>query len=102
MSEAQETDAKARLVLPVALDIEGSEELLARCRAAVAGEGVLAVDAGEVESVDTAGLQVLIATRAALAAAGRQLRWQRVSPALAEAARLAGATGALGLDGTAE
>ncbi len=102
MTEAQVTDAKERLVLPAALEIEGAEDLLARCRAAATGEGALAIDAGEVESVDTAGLQILIATRAALAAAGRALRWERVSPALAEAARLAGATGALGLDGTAE
>ncbi len=102
MSGAKETDGTARLVLPAALDVEGAEELLERCRAAAAGEGALAVDAGEVECVDTAGLQILIATRAALAAAGRELRWERVSPALAEAARLAGATGALGMDGTAE
>ncbi len=98
----QEMDGTKRIVLPAAVDIEGAESLLARCREAVADAGALSIDAGGVESVDTAGLQILIATRAALVEAGGELRWERVSPALAEAARLAGAAGALGLDGTAE
>ena len=101
---AQETGGTTRLVLPAAVDIEGAESLLARCREAVAGAGAgaLSIDAGGVENVDTAGLQILIATRVALVEAGGELRWERVSPALAEAARLAGAAGVLGLDGTAE
>jgi len=90
----------ASLALSGVLDVTVAEDLLARCRAAAAsGDGPVEVDAGAVEGVDTAALQVLLALARALADQGRALRWRAVSPALAEAAALAGAEAILGIGG---
>lgn len=55
------------------------------------------LDAAAVEHVDGAGLQLLLAFHAAMQAAGRRLDWKGPSPALLEAAGLAGVRDTLGL-----
>ena len=87
-----------RLVLEEALDVTTAGQLVVRCRELAAGPGAVEVEAGAVERVDTAGLQVLLALAGTLRSQGRELRWGAVSTALIEAARLAGAAGALGMN----
>ncbi|NLC61786.1 MAG: STAS domain-containing protein [Gammaproteobacteria bacterium] len=57
------------------------------------------LDAGGVERVHTAGLQVLLAWWQARESAGRQTRWSGCSETLRSAAATLGLATALGLDG---
>lgn len=50
----------------------------------------LALDAGQVEQVDTAAMQVLAGFCRHLREQGAPMRWQAVSPAVREAAQLLG------------
>jgi len=68
-------------------------KLLADARAAEAIE----IDGAEVERVDAAGLQALVAGLSRLRAAKVSCRWSAVSPALAASAELAGLDEALQL-----
>lgn len=52
--------------------------------------GVIVLDGGPVERVDTAGLQMLVLFRRELEARGGTLRWHGTSDALNEAASLLG------------
>lgn len=84
------------LQLPSALligDVRGFAETL---RDAVR-QGDLEVDASRLDDVDTAGLQLLCASRAAAVAAGHEFRWSGESQALKAAALATGLTQALGL-----
>jgi anti-anti-sigma regulatory factor len=64
---------------------------LAALRKAAGGADTrVALDAGQVEKVDAAGLQALLAGRALLARAGKTLSWAGCSPQLAAAAVLLG------------
>jgi anti-anti-sigma regulatory factor len=84
------------LQLPTALligDVRGFAETL---RDAVR-QGDLEVDASRLADVDTAGLQLLCASRAAAVAAGHEFRWSGESQALKAAALATGLAHALGL-----
>ena len=58
--------------------------------AAAKPEKQVTLDAGEVEKVDAAGLQALLAGRMALAQAGKAVTWAGVSAQLGAAAGLLG------------
>ena len=66
--------------------------------AAKAREARVALDAGEVEKVDAAGLQALLAGRRALADAGKEVSWSGCSPQLRSAAELLGLAAPLGIE----
>jgi anti-anti-sigma regulatory factor len=57
----------------------------------------LVVDAGAVQRIDTAGLQLLVAMARRQQAAGRRLEWKAVSPELRQCSSRLGLDGALGL-----
>lgn len=84
------------VVLPVALLITDARSFAEGLRQAVAG-GDVKVDASALRDVDTAGLQLLLATRLATLAAGHEFHWVADSPGLRKAATALGLTQALGL-----
>ena len=59
-------------------------------KAASVGDARVSLDAGQVEKVDAAGLQALLAGRAVLLRAGKAVTWSGASPQLAAAATLLG------------
>lgn len=65
--------------------------------AAAAQESRIVLDARQVEKVDAAGIQALLAGRGTLAAAGKKLAWLGCSVQLESAAALLGLTQALEL-----
>jgi ABC-type transporter Mla MlaB component len=81
--------------LPAALDIRQIAETFEALRSAV-NCGVDSIDASRVTTVDTAGLQLLIAAGRTAAAHGRALRWVDASSTLVEAATRLGVAGVLG------
>jgi anti-anti-sigma regulatory factor len=85
------------VVLPRALLITDVRSCAVGLREAVAA-GDVALDASRLVDVDTAGLQLLCATRAAALAAGRGFRWAAESAGLRTAAGATGLSAALGLD----
>lgn len=84
------------VVLPVALLITDARSFAEGLRQAVA-QGDVSVDASGLRDIDTAGLQLLLATRLATLAAGREFSWVAESPGLRTAATAIGLTQALGL-----
>jgi anti-anti-sigma regulatory factor len=74
-----------------------AEALKLALNAAEDSSGDLTVDAGAVERIDTAGLQLLIAFAKRLELLERRLVWGPVSPAMRASARALGLAGALGL-----
>jgi len=64
---------------------------------AVAGGSRIALDAGQVEKVDAAGLQALVAARRLLADSGKTVSWSGCSAPLRSAAELLGLAEPLGL-----
>lgn len=67
-------------------------------RAAAAGaEQRVVVDARQVEKADAAGLQAVLAGRAEIVRAGKDLAWSEATPQLKAAAELLGLQQALGL-----
>lgn len=88
--------AGADLQLPPALLITDVRSFAAGLREAVA-RGDVSIDAAKLKDIDTAGLQLLCATRSAALAAGRGFRWSSESEGLRKAAAAVGLTGILGL-----
>ncbi len=88
--------APAGPALPAALEIREIRETFEFLRSAV-NCGVDSIDASRVATVDTAGLQLLIAAGRTAAAHGRALRWVGASSALVDAACRLGVAGVLGL-----
>jgi anti-anti-sigma regulatory factor len=84
------------IVLPVALLITDARSFAEGLRQAVA-HGDVSVDASGLRDIDTAGLQLLLATRLAAIAAGHEFRWVAESTGLRTAATAIGLTQALGL-----
>jgi len=67
------------------------------CAAAKARERRVALDARQVEKVDAAGLQALLAGKRALTEAGKAVSWAGCSPQLRSAAELLALAEPLGL-----
>ena len=94
------TAAEVRLDLPEDFGIESAGALRALLAAHVDAEAV-ALGAGGVARLHTAGLQLLAAFIATRAAEGHATRWQDPSPELRGAAARLGLDTVLGLDGPA-
>ena len=90
--------APAAVALPPALLITDARSFAETLRAAVAA-GDVSVDAARLADIDTSGLQLLCATRAAALAAGRSFRWAAASDGLCTAATAVGLQEPLGLAG---
>jgi anti-anti-sigma regulatory factor len=78
------------------LRIRNIADASARLGAALGGAR-LALDAAEVVQIDTAGLQLLVATVATARQKGLACEWTGVSPCLRDASRMLGLEEALGL-----
>ena len=74
-----------------------AEAFKAALHAAEDSSGDFIVEAGAVERIDTAGLQLLLGFAARLRVTERRLVWAEVSPALRQGARQLGLEQALGL-----
>ena len=74
-----------------------AEAFKAALRAAEDSSGDFIVEAGAVERIDTAGLQLLLGLAARLQVMQRRLLWGAISPALRLGARRLGLERALGL-----
>ncbi len=61
------------------------------------GQEDVVLDGGAVRRMDTASFQVLVAFVRSMELRGRQVEWSKVSPTLADGARLLGLDGPLGL-----
>jgi anti-sigma B factor antagonist len=85
------------LSLPVELTIHGASALHERLLALLAQDGDLTLDASGVRNVDTAGLQLMLATQKSCAAAGKSLSLCDASGPLLEALALYGLSDALPL-----
>jgi anti-anti-sigma regulatory factor len=73
------------------LRIAGAAAAYAALRAAAAApEGRVALDARQVEKVDAAGIQALLAGRRAIAGAGKRIVWEGCSAQLRSAVALLG------------
>lgn len=81
------------LTLPAHLDSAHAGELKQTLDAVLAAKPPLILDAAAVEQVDAAGLQLLLAFQRT-----RPAVWRDPTPALCDAARLAGLSAVLGLD----
>jgi anti-anti-sigma regulatory factor len=80
------------------LRIAGAASAFAALRAlSQAQESRVALDARQVEKVDAAGVQALVAGHRLLADAGKKVSWTGCSPQLKAAAELLGLAEALGL-----
>ena len=99
MAKSGKSSGKVRAIkLGGDLRIGAARSAFEALRAASAKpEKQVALDAREVEKVDAAGLQAVLAGRLALAQAGKTLTWSGVSAQLAAAAGLLGLAEALEL-----
>ncbi len=80
------------------LRIGAASSVFASLRAAGQGkEPRVSLDGRQVEKVDAAGLQALLAGRRMLEAAGKNVSWTGCSPQLAAAAALLGLADPLGI-----
>jgi anti-anti-sigma regulatory factor len=92
------SEASKTLKVTRDLRVAGAAAAYAVLRAAAAApEGRIVLDARQVEKVDAAGIQALLAGRSALAAAGKKLAWLGCSAQLKSAAALLGLAQALEL-----
>jgi ABC-type transporter Mla MlaB component len=96
VAEVIATPASGAPALPASLDIREISASFEWLRSAV-NCGVDCIDASRVASIDTAGLQLLLAAGRTAAAHGRALRWDRPSSTLIDAATRLGVAGVLGL-----
>jgi anti-anti-sigma regulatory factor len=92
MAKSGKGSAKARAVkLDADLRVGGAAAVFEALRAAARKpEKSVALDGSEVEKVDAAGLQALLAGRQALAEAGKNVTWSATSAQLSAAATLLG------------
>lgn len=97
---AAATAAPAVTRVGSALSIRTAAQLAEELRAALRA-GAVRVDAANVEIVDTAGVQLIVATVASAAARGVPFEWLGVSGALREAAMHLGLVDMLRLPATA-
>ncbi len=90
-----------RIELPFALGVSQVVDLRAELLAALRGDEALVVlDAREVDSADTLGLQLMVSFVASAEAQARTWRWEGVSEPLRSTARLLGLDEALRLGGS--
>jgi anti-anti-sigma regulatory factor len=98
VAKTNKTSGAKTIKLGRDLRIAGAASAFAAlCSAAAESASRIALDASQVEKVDAAGIQALLAGRIALADAGKQLSWAGRSPQLVAAADLLGLAEALEL-----
>ncbi len=95
--EKKRAPACTRLKLSGNLDIDEAVKLHARLGKCANKKLDVNINAGDVESADTAGLQLLLAFVNGVTSTGKIIKWQSTSPALEEAASKAGISEQLGL-----
>jgi phospholipid transport system transporter-binding protein len=83
--QSEEEPGVGVITLDDVLDIAGAARLRDRFLQALDADGALIVEAGGVEHVDAAGVQLLYAFDHAARMAGRDVAWRSVSAALREA-----------------
>ena len=93
--------AVAVLQLPAQCTLPHAVALRASLLAALGGDADLHLDAGCVEAVDTAALQLLAAFIIELRQQGRRVQWQQVSAPLHAAAKRLGLLQTLGMQARA-
>lgn len=89
--------ADARLVLAADCTLREAPALKAQLLATISATPQVIIEAGAVERIDAAGLQLLVAFARREAAAGRRLAWQSVSDELRGAGARLGLLDPLGL-----
>jgi len=87
----------APLVLDAVITIAEAAALKDQLLAHINRNGEVTLDGTRVASVDTAGLQILLAFVRTLQGHGAVIRWTGVSPALFNTAQLLGLEGQIGL-----
>jgi anti-anti-sigma regulatory factor len=85
------------LVMEKQCTVREAEAFKLALQTAEDSSGDFTLEAGAVERIDTAGLQLLLGFAARLRLIGRPLVWTAVSPTLRQGARQLGIDGALGL-----
>ena len=99
MAKTSKSSGKKTIKVPVDLRITGAGAVFTSLRGAASGPSAsVALDGSQVEKVDAAGIQALLAGRHALAQAGKQISWAGASPQLQAAAQLLGLASALELE----
>jgi len=103
MTRAPPGDAplERRIELPFALGVSRAPELRAALLAALDEDVTVVLDASEVDSADTLGLQLVLAFVRSATARGRPWRWGPVSRSLRRVADQCGVSERLGLSGGA-
>ena len=94
--------ASHTVVLASQADIRAISECRDRLQQALTAEGLVTIDASEVESVDTATLQMLIAFRNTLRKRAVSVVWNKPSDVFRDMASLANLSDYLGLGDEAE
>lgn len=89
--------APGQLTLEADLTIDTAQKLQAKFAKSLARESDIKVIADRVETIDTAGLQLLLALCRDLNSAGRAILWQSPSSNLLGSLRLLGLTEELGI-----
>jgi anti-anti-sigma regulatory factor len=89
-SKSSRRDKNAHMTLASVLDAAHGDELRASLNELIENPQPVTLDAGEVERVDTAGLQVLAAFVTTRRSQGRAIEWQKISPELRRATELLG------------
>lgn len=88
-------DQSGTVILGSTLSIQNIGELVDQLTAVVGANGPITITAEEVTSVDTAGLQVLVAFSNSMRAQSRVVHWQDKTGVLREFAELADLDGCL-------
>lgn len=96
-SRVEQERPEGPLVLDADCLLESANELRKELLLRLERTAPISIDASEVERIDTASLQVLVAFTRDCKAAGRAIEWTGVAPALADSARLLDLSSALGL-----
>jgi anti-anti-sigma regulatory factor len=93
----KKTIARPNLTLEAGCTLRDSTDMQFLLLAADCGTEKVLIDGSQVEHVDTAGLQLLVAFAQAQAKSGRSLQWSGVSEPLLRSSRRLGLDGPLGI-----
>jgi anti-anti-sigma regulatory factor len=99
VAKTSKSSGQKTIKVPPDLRISSASAAYASLRGAASGSSArIVLDATQVEKVDAAGIQALLAGRNALVQAGKQPSWAGASPQLKAAAQLLGLAEALELE----
>lgn len=86
------------VVLTDKVTIESAAELAANLQGALVPDAAMTIDLSKVDTIDTAGFQVLIAAVNSSAAVGATIIWRGANGAVTELAKMADLFGVMKLD----